>query len=165
MSCMSLGIPRIGAPRRIFQTARDITFLYETGREAGSPSAEYRIIPTDGRKHDPILSQDIYYLGYTVGRWDGDTLVLDSIAFNDQTWLSRGGFFHSDQMRVIERLTRQGNTLRYEVTVEDPVVLAEPWVMPAQTLQLATVQDAGLLPERPYCKEYDQEQASTQIRH
>ena len=79
-------------------------------------------------------------MGYTVGRWEGDTLVLDSIGFSDETWLGRGGYFHSDQMRVVEKFTRTGNQMLYEVTVEDPEVLVEPWVMPARTLRLANDQ-------------------------
>ena len=63
-----------------------------------------------------------------MGRWEGDTLVIDSIGFIDTTWLARGGFFHSDRMHVVEKFTRQGNTLLYDVTVEDPEVLVEPWV-------------------------------------
>ena len=51
------------------------------------------------------------YMGYTVGKWEGDTLVLDSIGFTDETWLARGGYFHSDQMRVVEKFTRTGNQL------------------------------------------------------
>jgi hypothetical protein len=54
---------------------------------------------------------------------------VGSIGFVDSTWLACGGFFHSDPMRVIEKLTRQGNQIKYEVTVEDPEVLVEPWVM------------------------------------
>ena len=50
--------------------------------------------------------------GYTVGNWEGDTLVLDSISFVDTTWLPRGGFFHSDQMHVVEKFTRQGNQIK-----------------------------------------------------
>ena len=69
-------------------------------------------------------------MGYTVGKWEGDTLVLDSIGFSDETWLARGGYFHSDQMRVVEKFTRTGNQMVYDVTVEDPEVLVEPWVMP-----------------------------------
>ena len=66
-------------------------------------------------------------MGYTVGRWEGDTLVLDSIGFSDETWLGRGGFFHSDKMRVIEKFTRTGNQILYEVTIDDPEVLVQPW--------------------------------------
>ena len=121
--CQPLGLPRVGPPARIVQTANDVIFLYQ-GSGASSQPADYRIIPTDGRKHDPVRSQDVHFYGHSVGRWEGDTLVIDAIAFNDLTWLDRGGYFHSDQMRVTERLRRDGNILHYEVTVEDPEVLA-----------------------------------------
>ena len=74
-------------------------------------------------------------MGYTIGRWEGDSLILDSIGFTDETWLARGGWFHSDQMRVIEKFTRTGNQMTYEVTVEDPVMLLKPWVMPTITMR------------------------------
>ena len=82
-----------------------------------------------------------------------------------RTWLARGGFFHSEQMHVVERLTRQGNQIRYEVTVEDPEVLVEPWVMTPRTLTLNPNPDAGLLPERGNCEVYELKNISTQIRH
>jgi hypothetical protein len=116
---------RQGAPRRIYQTARDVTFLYGAGVDGGGGYAEFRVIPTDGRKHDPNLAQQTKYFGYAVGHWEGDTLVLDSIAFNDQTWLARGGFLHSEQMRIVEKLTRKGNEILYEVTIEDPEELSD----------------------------------------
>jgi hypothetical protein len=62
---------------------------------AGGGNAEFRIIPTDGRKHDPKKAIEATYMGYTIGRWDGDTLVLDSTSFVDTTWIGRGGYFHS----------------------------------------------------------------------
>ena len=164
MTCQPLGIPRHGAPRRIVQTANDIIFFYTQYADGGGGAGEYRIIPTDGRKHNPARVETTY-LGYTVGRWEGDTLVLDSISFVDTTWLARGGFFHSDQMRVVEKFTRQGNQIRYEVTVEDPEVLVEPWVMTPRTLRLNPNPDAGLLPERGNCEVYELEDITSQIRH
>jgi hypothetical protein len=164
MTCQPLGIPRQGPPRRIYQSAKDVTFLYGQYADGGGGYGEYRVIPTDGRKHDPAFLET-RYMGYTVGHWEGDTLVLDSIAFNDQTWLARGGFFHSDQMRVVERLTRVGDEIRYEVTVEDPEVLLEPWVMTPRTMRLNPNPDAGLMPERGNCEVYDLEDITTQIRH
>ena len=91
-------------------------------------------------------------MGYTVGRWEGDTLVLDSIGFSDETWLGRGGYFHSDQMRVVEKFTRTGNQMLYEVTVEDPEVLVEPWVMPART-HAALAANNTIIAERGSCTE------------
>ena len=165
MTCQPLGIPRQGPPRRIYQTARDVTFLYTEGADAGGGFGEYRVVPIDGRKHNPEKALEPTYMGYTVGHWEGDTLVLDSIGFNDQTWLARGGFFHTDQMRVVERFTRTGDQLRYEVRVEDPEVLVEPWVMTPLTLRLVTAPDAGLLPERANCAEYATGQVTSQLRH
>ena len=102
-------------------------------------------------------------MGYTVGRWEGDTLVLDSIGFSDETWLGRGGFFHSDQMRVIEKFTRKGNEILYEVTVEDPEVLVKPWVMPSRTLRLSSANT--IIAERGSCTETELKEVSSQIRH
>jgi hypothetical protein len=163
MTCQPLGVPRQGPPRRIYQTADDVTFIY-LGGDAGGGYGEYRIIPTDGREHDPNR-RETTYLGYTVGRWEGDTLVLEAIDFNDFTWLGRGGFFHSDEMRVIERFTRQGDAILYDVTVEDPVVLVEPWVIPTRTLRRNTNPDAALIRERGNCEVYEDEDIVTQIRH
>ena len=161
--CQPLGVPRVGPPARIVQTANDVIFLY-MGSGASSQPADYRVIPTDGRKHDPVRSQDVFFYGHSVGRWEGDTLVIDSIAFNDLTWLDRGGYFHSDKMRVVERLRREGNVLYYDVTVEDPEVLAQPWVMNTRRVQLNTNPNA-FLPEGQPCRDYDRDNMVTQIRH
>jgi hypothetical protein len=165
MTCQPLGIPRHGAPRRIVQSDRDVIFFYGQYADGGGGAGEYRIIPTDGRKHDTRRAVQPTYFGYTVGRWEGDTLVLDSIAFVDTTWLARGGFFHSDQMKVTEKFTRKGNEMNYEVTIEDPEVLVEPWVMTPRTMRLNTNPDAGLLPERGNCEVYELEDITSQIRH
>jgi hypothetical protein len=163
MTCQPLGVPRQGPPRRIYQSDKDVTFIY-LGGDAGGGYGEYRIIPTDGRQHDPNRLETTY-LGYGVGRWEGDTLVVDSVMFNDFTWLGRGGFFHSDQMRVIERFTRQADVLLYDVTVEDPEVLVEPYVIPTRPLRLNTNPDAGLIRERGNCEVYELDVIVNQIRH
>jgi hypothetical protein len=165
MTCQPLGIPREGPPRRIVQSANDVIFFYSQYVDGGGGQGEYRIIPTDGRKHDPQKAIESFYMGYTVGVWEADTLVLDSISFVDSTWLARGGFFHSDQMHVVEKLTRKGNQILYEVTVEDPEVLAEPWVMTPRVLTLSSNPEAGLLPERGNCEVYETKDISSQIRH
>ncbi len=165
MTCQPLGVPREGPPRRIVQSANDIIFFYGEYVDGGGGYGEYRVIPTDDRKHDPKQAIESTYMGYTVGRWEGDTLVLDSISFVDTTWLARGGFFHSDQMHVIEKLTRKGNKILYEVTVDDPESLAEPWVMTPRTLTLSSFPDAGLLRERGNCEVYEIKDISSQIRH
>lgn len=165
MTCQPLGIPRQGPPQRIYQSANDVTFLYGQYADGGGGYGEYRVIPTDGRPFNERQARETKYMGYTIGHWEGDTLVLDSRSFNDYTWLARGGFFHSDQMRVVEKLTRKGNEILYEVMVEDPVVLAEPWEMTPKILRLNANPNAGLLPERGNCEVYELEDISTQIRH
>jgi hypothetical protein len=166
MTCQPLGIPRQGPPRRIIQSENDIVFFYSAYADGGGGQAEFRIMPIDGRTHDEKQMRETKYMGYTVGSWEGDTLVLDSRGFNDFTWLARGGFFHSDEMRVVERFTRQGNEILYEVTVEDPVVLVEPFVWTPRILRLNANANAGLLPERGNCDvAYEKDAIETQIRH
>ena len=165
MTCQPLGVPRQGPPRRIYQSENDITFLY-FGGDAGGGYGEYRIIPTDGRKQAENASFDATYMGVTVGRWEGETLVLDSIGFIDTTWIGRGGFFHSSDMKVVEKFTRQGDAILYDVTIEDPEVLLEPWVFPTRTLRRNTAPNAGLLRERGNCETtFETEAAASQIRH
>jgi len=165
MTCQPLGIPRQGAPQRIIQTPKDVVFFYGQYADGGGGQGEYRIVPTDGRQHDPKKAVQSYYYGYSVGKWEGDTLVIDSISFVDTTWLARGGFFHSDKMHVVEKFTREGNKIRYDVTVEDPDVLVEPWVMTPRMMQASGFPDAGLLPERGNCEVYELKDISSQIRH
>jgi hypothetical protein len=164
MTCQPLGVPREGPPRRIMQTDKEVVFFYQGG-DAGGGYGEYRIIPTDDRKHDPKKAIEATYLGYTVGRWEGDTLVLDAISFVDSTWLGRGGLFHSELMHVVERFRRQGDVLLYDVTVEDPGVLVEPWVLPTRVVQRNKNPNAGLLGERGNCEVYETKDISSQIRH
>ena len=165
MTCQPLGVPRQGPPRRIFQSENDIIFFYFWWR-CGGGYGEYRDHPDRRPQARQECGVDITYLGNTVGRWEGDTLVLDSIGFIDTTWLGRGGFFHSDQMHVVERFTRQGNAIKYDVTVEDPEVLVEPWVLPTRTVRRNTNPNAGLLRERGNCEtEFETDAAASQIRH
>jgi hypothetical protein len=163
MTCLPLGIPRHGAPARIFMTDADITMFYRAGLDGGGGYPDFRMIPLDGRPHDPRRALAYTYMGYTVASWEGDTLVLDAIGFTDETWLGRGGKFHSDQMRVVEKFTRTGNLMTYEVTVEDPVVLAEPWVMNSRILRLAN--NPAIINERGSCSDSELGEVSTQIRH
>ena len=70
------------------------------------------------------------WMGHSVGRWEGNTLVVDVTNFNDRTWLSRAGDFHTDAMHVVERFTPiTADALRYEATVTDPNVFTRPWKM------------------------------------
>jgi hypothetical protein len=121
--CKPGGVPRIGPPHAIVQAPRmPIVFLYQV--IAGNT---FRVIPIDGRPHDP--EADPSYYGDSIGHWEGDTLVIDTTNLNDDTWLGLDGWFHSTALRVIERITREGDTIRYQATVEDPNVFTRPWTM------------------------------------
>jgi hypothetical protein len=92
-----------------------------------------RMIPTDDRRLP--VEPDPKWMGNSVGHWDQDTLVVESIGFNDKTEVH--GFLHTDSLRVVERFTRlDDGSLEYEATVEDPNVWAAPWVIPARTFRL-----------------------------
>ncbi len=163
MTCLPLGIPRHGAPSRIMHSEDDIVMFYRGGLDGGGGYSEFRMVRLDGSEHDEDDRYAYSYYGATVGHWEGDTLVLDSIGFSDETWLGRGGYFHSTEMRVIERFTRTGNEMVYEVTVEDPEVLVEPWVMHPRILQVSN--NPTIISERGACTDTELDQVSTQIRH
>jgi hypothetical protein len=105
-------------PTQIVQTPAQIVILYEVMNL-------FRVIPMTAKHPDDILPS---YMGDSIGRWDGDTLVLDVTGFNDKTWLSGTGTFHSDKLHITERYTRVSkDRINYEVTMEDPMVLTKPW--------------------------------------
>jgi hypothetical protein len=161
--CQPYGVPRMGPPIKIVQTANEVIFLYAAAG-AGTQPHDYRTIPTDGRVHDPVRAQDVTYYGDSVGHWEGDTLVIDSVGFNDITWLERGGYFHTDDMHVIEKLWREGNILNYQVTVDDPGVLLQPWVMTTRKLKLNTNPKAYIREGDP-CRDVDYQNMVSKIRH
>src|SRR6185503_15407146 len=117
--CGRPGSPRIGPPRKIVQLSNETIFFYED--ISGDP---YRIIPTDGRPHRDRANPSHY--GDSVGRWEGDVFVVDARNFVEDTWFGEDGYFHTDAMRVVERLWKVGDDLLWQATVEDPAVLAEP---------------------------------------
>jgi hypothetical protein len=130
------------------------------------------VIATDGREQDERQLIQTKYTGHSVGHWEGDTLVIESIGFTPATWLARGGFFHSEDMKVTERFTRQGDQMLYEVTVEDPQVLLQPW---EQNPMLLTTGGGGggggfgggglIGAERGTCVAYELDDITNQIRH
>jgi hypothetical protein len=120
--CLLTGVPRIQfrpLPFEIVQLDDRVIILYEIHHA-------FRIIPTDGRPHPDDAEPS--YLGESVGHWEGDTLVVDVRSFNDKTWLTGVGTIHTEDLRVVERYTRDSeDTIRYEATIEDPGVLTRPW--------------------------------------
>jgi hypothetical protein len=162
MTCEPMGLPRILTPRRIFQTVNDLTMIYTTS-DYGGGNREFRSIPTDGRTHNAQKALEATYNGYTVGHWEGDTLVLDSISFVDSTWLGRGGLFHSEKMHIIERFNRKGNAITYDMTIEDPDSFVEPYVLPTRVLR--PFNGDGIIAERANCEIYEANDIVNQLRH
>jgi hypothetical protein len=145
-SCQETGVPRTGLPDKIVQTPKEVIFLYQQTFETSPPSSSFRVIPTDGRPHRKDV--DPSAMGDSVGHWEGDTLVVDVTKIDESTWFCMKGCFHSDAIHVTERLTRKGDTLTYQATVEDPQVLAKAWNSYPVTRILAGA-DASLPPDVP----------------
>jgi hypothetical protein len=146
LRCQPPGVPRIGPPDKIMQTARELVFLYE---DVSGPF--FRIVPLrDVKRIDDSES----YLGDARGHWEGDTLVVDTTNFNELTWLTDDGAFHSPKLKVTEWLTRQGNEIEYRARVEDPAVLAEPWLPKPRRMVLSETEMAEPAP----CVEQDMSQ-------
>ena len=120
--CMPLAPPQafnVPYQFQIVQSADHVAILH------GYPGT-FRIVPTDGGPHpaDP----DPTWMGDSIGRWDGDTLVVDSVGFNDKTEIN--GYRHTEALHIIERYHRADyNTLEYEATIEDPNVFVKPWTV------------------------------------
>ena len=116
---------------RVFLTPYgvEITELAELKRvyifDIGGPHT-FRTIYVDGRAHPKDLVPSYY--GHSIGKWEGDTLVVDTVGFNESFWLDRGGLPSTDQMRTVERITRTNmTTLHYELMVDDPGAYTKPW--------------------------------------
>ena len=152
--CGRPGVPRLGPPRKIVQLPQEMIFLYEE-----MSGDVYRVIPTDGRKHNP--ESDPSYNGDAVGRWEGDILVVESINFVRNTWFGELGYFHSEAMKVTERFWRQGENLAYQVIVDDPKVLTQPWIMAPRLIKPTN----EVLLETPDCVEDDAHRLANDDHH
>jgi hypothetical protein len=118
---------------RHFQNHYGVQFIEqpEVGRVLllmGGADRNWRIIYTDGR---PVGHKDelvLTYYGASTGHWDGDTLVVDTVGFNEKFWFTNGGLPHTEALHLTERFTRSDfNTLKYQVTVDDPQTYTRPW--------------------------------------
>jgi hypothetical protein len=141
-----LGVPRQNVPGRIVQKDRQI-WLFNGVENA------LRILPLDNRKRDENDYQFSTFNGMGLAHWDGDTLVVESVGFNDRTWIGWEGYFHTDKMEVTERFTRVGDLLYYNFTVNDPDVLAEPWTSYTYVRRLNP--NPARQDEAPECDERD----------
>ena len=122
--CFLPGVPRIVGmpmPMEIVETPREVVILYESFRA-------WRRIPLNAKlEHPNDLTPT--WMGDSVGRWEGDTLVVDVTGFNDKTWLGGMGTIHTEKLHVVERYKPLNyDSILYEATVEDPGALTKPWV-------------------------------------
>jgi hypothetical protein len=128
---LNISLYGLGFVGQIVQTPNLVVMLTETYHS-------FKLIPTDGRKHRDDVAPS--FRGDSVGHWEGDTLVVDTVNFADSNWMHAEGevSFHSDALHIVERYRRvDKNTLEVDATVEDPNVLTGPWKVPTQTLRLA----------------------------
>lgn len=146
--CAPKGFPRVGPPTEIVQVASEMVFLYDTVNS--SEQNAFRVVSTDGRGHDPSLNPSYY--GDSIGHWEGNTMVVDVANFVDDTWLSQNGTIHSDAMHVIEKLTREGNVITWEVSIDDPKMFTRPWII---TRHLVHGLKGGHALEESPCVEHD----------
>jgi hypothetical protein len=107
----------------------EIVDLPETQRvyimDVGGPHT-FRVIHTDGRPHPKNLVPSHY--GHSIGRWEGDTLIVDTIGFHEKMWIDRGQTPHTEKLHLIEKFTRTDmNSMRYELTIEDPDAYTAVW--------------------------------------
>ena len=121
--CLPMGLPRLSTyPQKFVQTPSQIIILDEGDIHT------FRIVYLNGRQHPAEVNPTWY--GDSIGRWDGDALVVDTVGFNDRTWLDAAGHPHTDKLHVTERYMRPDvNTLSREVTVEDPGAYAKPFTL------------------------------------
>jgi hypothetical protein len=129
--CLPDGAVRINPlPYKIVQGPKMVVLLWEGNTHS------YRRFFLDGRSHSLDIEPDSY-TGQSIGKWDGDTLVVDTVGFNDKTWLDATGKPHSDAMHLIERYKRPDlGHLNVELTVEDPKAFTKPYVF-TRTFTLA----------------------------
>jgi len=121
--CLPPGGPRAMAtpyPAEIIQDRDRIIVIFEGGGHV------WREIHMDGREHPENVNPT--YFGHSVGHWEGDTLVIDTVGYNEKTWLDYSGYMHTEQLHTIERITRPyKEKLSYVVTIDDPGAYDAPW--------------------------------------
>jgi hypothetical protein len=120
--CFPPGVPRIYLhpfPMEVIQTPGRVIMFFEFNHFV-------RQIFTDGRPHNTDLGPT--WMGDSIGKWEGDTLVVDTIGFNDKTWIDRAGHPHSEALHVVERIRRSAqDTLETDVTIDDPKAYTKSW--------------------------------------
>jgi hypothetical protein len=134
-NCLPPGVPRIGATPlawQVIQTSTFIAILYEV-------MGTFRHIFLDGREFAPMETIEPTWLGYSTGKWDGETLVVDTRGFNGKSWLDAAGKPSTDALHVIERFYRKDfGHMDIQITIDDPKAYTRPWTV---------TQSVNLLPD------------------
>ncbi len=126
-------------PFQIIQTADLFAILTE--------HIDYRLIYTDGRGHPEDILDYPEWMGHSIGRWEGETLVADTIGMRDETWLDTAGFEHGDRLRITERFQKTGpDAIRLTVTIDDPVFYTKPFTYGRNVRRMA--KNVRLMPAR-----------------
>lgn len=87
----------------------------------------WRVIYMDGRRHPADIAEYADFMGHSIGRWEGNALVVETVGLNDRTWLDTAGHQHSDRLRVVERFEKTGGDITWTATFDDPVFFTKPW--------------------------------------
>ena len=138
-NCAEPGLPRQNAPGKIVLLDNEVLLI-------NWPVT--RIVPI-GAVRNPTDIDQTTSTGVGIARWDGDALVIESVGFNNVSWLQFQGYFHTDQMKVTERFWRKGNLLYYNFTVDDPDVLMEPWTQDTMVKVLNTNLNVRYIEQQP----------------
>jgi hypothetical protein len=121
-SCDPLGAPRVlltNTPLRIVQAPAEVVMLYERNHD-------FREIYTDGREHPKNL--DPSWWGHSVGRWEGSTFEVDTVGFNDKTWVDWSGLVHTEALHLVEHYQRLAHdSMRLDITIDDPKAYTQPF--------------------------------------
>lgn len=124
-NCFQAGVPRaalLPTPFQIFQSVGHLAIVY-------TDNHAYRLVLASSIAHDDGID---FFMGDSRGHWEGNTLVVDVTDLGDQTWLDAAGNYHSDQLHVVERYVLLGpDTMKYEATMDDPMVYWRPWTIRA----------------------------------
>lgn len=120
IKCYFPGVPRatyMPHPFQVVQTPKHVLFAYQFASAS-------RVVPIGPKTAPPVES----WMGWSTGRWEGDSLIVDVTGFDERTWFDRAGNYHSNALHVVERYTMlTPDALRYEATIEDPQVFTRPW--------------------------------------
>jgi hypothetical protein len=140
VQCRPLGVPGMWTdnpyPHQIVMKPNLLVHLIESNND-------WRTVRLDRKAHTPAAEAEPLLMGDTVARWEGDTLVLESISLDTEPWIQGNGWYKTEQTKVTERLRRPSrNFLEYQYTVEDPNTLTKPWTSAWREFSLTAVDES-----------------------